>query len=508
MSLVRRLGRTFPDGVFAVAVACVLALALWLRVNDIGANPPGLVGDEVAGAVAAWQIATTGRDLERTWLPFLVVERESMKQPIYGFSTVPAQALLGRTVEAVRLPAVLFGVVSTALVMWLALLLRGSRLEAAAAGALFATAPWAVHYGRIGWETASFLPFTLGGIGLLWYGLERRRPPLTALAVLVLALGSYTYQAALFMHVVLGGLVLAVRHRSLRRAEAAAVAAGGVAGLALLLPYLKALAEEPLMTARLKSIWVFRDGYDAAGLAHLAANFGAQWDFTWLLGEGHWNLHYGPGIPLLLWPTIPLAAVGLLTLLARRRPSAVSVLLPLWLLVGQLPGALTDFPPNFSRGLAALPALCIIAAIGARWLWERLAESAPRIAFAGALALLTIVQAADLYGEYFTGYPVRAERFFSYGFEELVRTTAETVAAGATVCAPKLYADEWPFRHRVRFALDAEPPFQLLVADADPRCRQPGAYLMSYAQDAPAGTERIAVISSETAEHYALYLVR
>ena len=45
------------------------------------------------------------------------------------------------------------------------------RVRAIAAG-LYAITPWAIHYARAGWEPAAFLPFTLGGIALLWAGLR------------------------------------------------------------------------------------------------------------------------------------------------------------------------------------------------------------------------------------------------------------------------------------------------------------------------------------------------
>ena len=134
-----------------VALIAVLFLAFALRIYDIEVNPPELFEDELAGAASAWSLVTTGHDVAATHLPFLVTRLE-LKQPVYGFATVPFQAILGRTVRAVRLPAVLFGVLTTALAYWLARTLKRPLWESVLAAGLFAVLPWAVHYGRIGWE--------------------------------------------------------------------------------------------------------------------------------------------------------------------------------------------------------------------------------------------------------------------------------------------------------------------------------------------------------------------
>jgi len=448
-----------------LAAAAVLIIALALRAHDITTNPPGLVDDEVAGAIAAWTIVTTGQDLDRTWLPFLVVERESMKQPIYGFATVPTQALFGHTPLGVRLPAVLFGTLSTALVIILARVLGRSRTEAIVAGALFAVMPWAVHYGRIGWETAAFLPFTLGGLALLWAGLERHRRGSLMAGTLVLAIGSYTYQAALFINVLLGAFAVVAHLRTLRRSDVLAVGAAAAIGLVALLPYLRAVMTEPLMTERLTRISVFRDGVNGAAAVHAWTNLLAQWDLEWLFIHGHWNLHYGPGMPLLPAVIAALVPMGLIALLLKR--DRVAALLLFWLVIGQLPGALTDFPPNWSRGLAVVPALAIVsgAAVVAWWGWAR-GLGRVRSAIAVATIAITLIQLQGLYHSYFAEYPRRADDFFRNGIEDTIRAAAIYARPGDTVCAGTPDSDSWGFEHRVRFALDGPPKFRL-VTDPD-----------------------------------------
>ncbi|MFN8631638.1 MAG: glycosyltransferase family 39 protein [Chloroflexota bacterium] len=152
-------------GVIRPLVA-ILWVAFLLRAWQITSNPPEFFEDELSGAVSAWSIATTGHDVERTVLPFLVTRLE-LKQPLYFFATVPFQAILGQGVLAARIPAILFGVLSTGLLAGFAARLTGRVMTGLVAAALFAVSPWAIHYARAGWEPAAVLPFTIGGMWLL-----------------------------------------------------------------------------------------------------------------------------------------------------------------------------------------------------------------------------------------------------------------------------------------------------------------------------------------------------
>jgi 4-amino-4-deoxy-L-arabinose transferase-like glycosyltransferase len=226
----RTLRSRFGGAAPSVALIVILFVALGLRAYDLERNPPELFEDELAGAASAWSIVTTGHDVAQTHLPFLVTRLE-LKQPIYGFATVPFQVLLGRTIAAVRLPAVLFGALTTVLMFWVARTLGRRRWECALAAWLFAVMPWAVHYGRIGWEPSSVLPFTLGGIGLLWSGLARHRPRRVGMAAWLFAAGAYASQPALLIHVLMALVVVLTLHKHLRRPDFEALAGGGFVAL-------------------------------------------------------------------------------------------------------------------------------------------------------------------------------------------------------------------------------------------------------------------------------------
>ena len=69
----------------AIALIAILVLAAALRLYDLGHNPPSLFEDELAGAISAWTVATTGHDVAATNLPFLTTRLE-LKMPLYGYA--------------------------------------------------------------------------------------------------------------------------------------------------------------------------------------------------------------------------------------------------------------------------------------------------------------------------------------------------------------------------------------------------------------------------------------
>ena len=269
---------------FAVALLGLVVLSGSLQsLRPRRGNPPELFEDELSGVVSAWSIATTGHDVGRTVLPFLTTGLE-LKQPMYFAATVPFQAVFGNGVVAVRAPAVLFGVLTTVLLVWLLLVLHTGRRVALIGGALFAVSPWAIHYARAAWEPAAYLPFAVAGIGLLWVGLRDHRPRWTVGAAIVFAFSAYTYHPALLMAVVMadGG-----RGRSCvgpcAEADLVALAIGAAVAMVILIPYGLALSD-PLFLHRTAALSVFRDGITLEALQLAWSNYWAQWSPAYLIG--------------------------------------------------------------------------------------------------------------------------------------------------------------------------------------------------------------------------------
>lgn len=153
-----------------LALALILALALGLRVADLGRRP--MHADEANQAVKLGQLLEGGG--------YRFDARDHHGPTLYYFALGPA-ALRGETTLArlsettVRLTPALFGTVAVAL-LWLLARPLGARVAAGAA-LLFAVAPAAVYYSRYFVQEPLLVTFTLGALlaGRAWWRTGRRR---------------------------------------------------------------------------------------------------------------------------------------------------------------------------------------------------------------------------------------------------------------------------------------------------------------------------------------------
>jgi 4-amino-4-deoxy-L-arabinose transferase-like glycosyltransferase len=461
----------------------VALLALSLRVYNLQSNPPELFEDELSGIVGAWQIVTTGHDIEKTWLPFIVTRLE-FKQPVYFFATVIPHALFGPQVWAMRLPAALFGVSSAVLLIWLVRrVFARSRIEAVSAGALFAIVPWAVHYGRIAWEPGAFLPFAIAGIGLLWSGLEGHDRRRTLAAGIVLAIGAYTYHPALIVNLLMATAVLGLHARRLRAADWVSLAIAGAIGAILLLPYARAFLTESLFTSRLRLVNVFRDGITADTIGLAWRNYAEQWNPQWLFLEGQPNLRNHPGVALTFVWLVPFIGLGLVR--ALRRQTRVDLLVLAWLLVGALPAGLTnDGVPHFARGIFAMPALLLLAAGGLHWCheWFGREQRWSAVGIAAMVATVAITQALPSYDYYFNKYPVESAPFWYYGASDSMAMVRANVPPGGAVCIEEpLPIPYLTFAHYVAYYLPSSD-FRVIEGLDHPECSRASTYILHRVQ--------------------------
>ncbi len=484
---------------YLVALCVVLAVAFGVRTYHLTSNPPELFEDELAPAASIWSLVTTGHDIEDTHLPFLVTRLE-IKQPLYFVPTILTQAVLGHTTLAVRLPAALYGVLTTALIAWLMRALGRRRVEALLAAAFFAVVPWAVHYGRIGWEPASTLPFQLGGIGLLWLGLSGPRPRLTAAGVVVLALGAYTYQPALLVNVLLGVTIVLLHLQSARRENMRALLIGVGIAFVILLPYILTLLTEPLFTYRARLIFVFADGVNPDTIWLACRNYLEHWNPRWFFWSAAPIVRIHPNTPLLFASLAPGLLAGLILLLRRR--SKPEVFLLIWCVLGALPTGLTNDAsgvPYFARGIFALPPLLMITAIGLTWLWEKARSVAPALAVGLAVIFLTasVVEAARDFDKYFNEYPVVSAADWYYGVGAALELADRAVPPGGVVCLGERtgVVPINTFRQQVYWYLRPER-YSVIEGVNSPICRVAGVYILDRISSGPdTGSTVVGVIN-------------
>jgi len=356
------------------ALAVIVLVGGFLRFYDLSTVPTELIVDELDLYNSVHSIATTGRDLDGTLLPFLSAASPTRNPPMYGIAGYASSLVFGANAFGLRFPAALFGVVAVLLIYGIAFELTRRRDVALAAAFFAATQPIFVHFSRIAWEPSSELPFLLGGIYVLLRTLRRSNgtPSLGGIgaAALLLGLTSYTYMAGWFYAVVLGGGLVLLNAAGLRTRRAwINVAAGGAIWGLVALPALWMWFFDPSTAGKVQRLDTFAPGVNLETLRVFAANYVAHYRIAYLVLNGDpipgitWR--YLNGFGAFFWWVLPLAAAGALAAFAYVRGWGMRAWLWLWLLAYPLGGSLTnEGAPNAPRTLAGAPVFCILAALG------------------------------------------------------------------------------------------------------------------------------------------------
>ncbi len=143
-------------------LAAILVIASLTRILFLAEFPNGFTGDEAQQGYFAYSILKTGQDEWGEVLPLFPRGFGDFKPPLYTYLTVPFVAILGLTVEAVRLPAAILGILTVLMVFFLARELF-NEVVAFWSSLLLALSPWHIQISRTAFEgNAGILFFSLG----------------------------------------------------------------------------------------------------------------------------------------------------------------------------------------------------------------------------------------------------------------------------------------------------------------------------------------------------------
>lgn len=418
------------------AMVLIVLVAALTRLPGLGRFPPAIHQDELSRGYDAWALAETGADRHGARWPFFL---ESLGTGDYTgalstYLTIPFVLILGPTVEAMRLPDAVLGVISVWLVF--AWLRRPLGETGGVVAALFlATDPWHITLCRTAHESG-FAPFFLilamlgldrSGLVALAEGGDSRllRPargldataggdaahctaeggcatlPRTAeggcatgprtdegvcaagwavLAGVALAFHAWVYPAPrLFTPLFLAAILLIALPGYVRgagRARGPKVLLGLAAGLIVggVPLWWTALSHPEQLAARAKETLLdWSPGALGETIPRFLANYAAN------LSPGYWFMQSDemsgasiPGVGQHLPVFAPLVALGIVLTIRGARQQPFARLLLAWLLLYPLPAAICgDWNPHIMRTVAGVPLFAVFAGLGGAWLSAR-----------------------------------------------------------------------------------------------------------------------------------------
>ncbi len=406
-----------------VAAALALGGSL-LYVTALGEVPPYLIHDEAQGALQAHAIATSGHDLSGRLLPLYFTEPEFPpgRDPSLIYVTALGLTWLPFTEAGVRTPTAMIAVVNLVLTFLAARALFRSTGAGVLAACLLALMP--VHFirGRLLLSPLYSIPFVLGWLWSL--GRFEQQPTTRRLVATCawLALGMYSYLAAVVMMPLYLLMTLAVAARALRwRSVGLAVATVVVC----LLPMAAWYATHPERNAQIVSAYQLSAGPGASWLTTAGAALARSLNLYWMFFDPAYLFVSGDASMINstrssgLFPVAfaALLPIGLVALLRSGTPSKVVVAAGLLAapVVSVMSGAI-----EMNRVMFVIPFAALVASYGAVVLWES-RSLVPKVLAAG-LVLSVGWQFSAFYRDYRgEAYRLGAAPWFSGNVREALR---------------------------------------------------------------------------------------
>jgi len=341
----------------------ITALAAGLRLAWIGSLPPGLYHDEAFNGLDALRVLAGEHPI--------FFEANNGREPLFIYLTALSVGLLGRTPGALRIVSAIIGTLTVPAAYGMVRSLWGRHRLAIFTAALAALNVWALNLSRIAFR-AVLLPL-LSAVMLAFLGQGLKRKPWAMVAAgAFCGLTLYSYLAARFIPIAVGGYALYMFVRERRRFWwrgwlLFAVAAGLVA-LPIALYWLTHW-EAMMARAAQVSIW-----NPAIGGPHpwrtLAQNIvKVALGFVW---RGDFIPRHNIPLRPVFDPLMAAAFLAGLVVAARRaRHEGAWALGILWLGVLLLPTILAEDAPHFIRASGILPVVFVFPAAGleAFWAW-------------------------------------------------------------------------------------------------------------------------------------------
>jgi 4-amino-4-deoxy-L-arabinose transferase-like glycosyltransferase len=419
---------------FLLPIALLL-IATWLRTWQIDRVPPGLHYDETINA----QIV---RDRIFAGQPSIFYDLGGGREGLFFLTTAAAIKLWGFTPIGFRWASLAWNLIGLAVLFALARRLLGKRV-AVIALAYAATSFWSLYQGREMLRVVSLV--TLTGVAALAFfsAWQHRRTGRFILAGALLGLTIYTYHASRVLLAVFAMLIvyLAITRRREVLAARRGLALYALSVLIVAAPLFIFLQAQPATDVRLNDLMQPLNELRQGNFEPIANTALKTLGMFVLHGDDQW--HYNvPATPVFDPITGGLFVLGVLIALRRGRNVAYAYYL-IALIVGLIPGMLSEPAPHFIRTSGAQFAAYTLAAIGAA---ETIGGSERRRRRWGWLARALVIGAWVLaaigtYRAYFVVWPINDEVRLYH--QANVTDLAHTIDASASIapvaaCSPFL----------------------------------------------------------------------
>ncbi len=374
-------------GMFVLLSAIVLVAAV-LRLWQIGNVPPSPDWDEAALGYNGYSIMQTGKDEYGKFMPVVLRSFDDYKPAGYAYLVIPFIKVLGLNIVSVRLPAVIFGILTVIATYFLVNELFKNKKLSVLAAFMLAISPWHIQFSRIAFEAQVGLSFNIFAILFFLKGLKK--PWYILLSAFFMGANVYIYQSEKVFTPLLLIILVAIYHKDLFKIPKKYLALGSILGLMVALPMGWYLLTNHDAFARAKGVSIFSDSSflnadvqrilwdhehkNAIGLIfdnrrvvftkEIISNYFSHFNLNWLFVSGDISRHHAPNMGLLYLSELPFLFIGLYMLFFGNYSKKTKLITALWFLITPIPAAITTGVPHAVRTINFLPLFQIFTALG------------------------------------------------------------------------------------------------------------------------------------------------
>jgi len=206
----------------------ILLLTLFTRLWNLNNLPPALFSDEVDAGYQAMIFNHSGTDYFGNSFPIHFHSFSDWRASAYIYSIALCQRLGVNPELSVRLPSAVFSTISVLLIF----LITNSPLAAF----LMAISPWAIHYGRTGFEVSGMIMVLLAGLYFWLKYLKISKPKYLFFVIFFFCLAPYFYSTANLFLPIIAILILFIWRHEISKINPTHIFFGLFFGLFLLTP--------------------------------------------------------------------------------------------------------------------------------------------------------------------------------------------------------------------------------------------------------------------------------
>lgn len=379
----------------------IVFLALVMRVWQIGNVPPSPDWDEVALGYNAYSIANTGHDEFGKFLPVVLRSFDDYKPALYAYLIIPFLYIFGLTIIAVRLPSVVFGLLTIIATFFLVVELI-SRKNISIAGRtvsseyvgllaafLLAISPWHIQFSRIAFESNIGLSFNI--FAFLFFLKALKKPHYLFLSFLCGVAALYVYQSEKVFTPLLFVMLIVVFWKDFFHIDKKIIFSSIGLAVLLTLPMIVFILTNKNALLRAQGVSIFADQthflerntkkldldtrqHDLVGLLldnrrieyakAVVSGYISHFDFNWLFISGDLTRHHAPFMGMMYLIEFPFLLIGIYLFIFTEFARKKKIALILYFLLVPIPASITNGVPHAVRTLNFLPTFQIFTAFG------------------------------------------------------------------------------------------------------------------------------------------------